>query len=205
MNSNIWIRKALSMCLVIVTIAAYSMVALATTEKIAGELFVSGKSQNGQAATVKVNDETAQSGRSVFTGSTIATPENAGAVINLGKAGKIELAPNSTASLSFNEKTASANLTAGRLTVLNASESVVVTTPDGKVVKLDAGDSVDAAAQATQTKNDNDKDGGFFGGHGLLITTIIIGGAAAALIFAATTDNNRIALGGGSTIVSVTR
>lgn len=194
------------MCLVAVTIAAYSMIVLATSEKIAGELFISGKSQNGQAATVKVNDETAQNGRSVFTGSTIATPENASAVINLGKAGKIELAPNSTALLSFNDKTVSGNLIAGRLTVLSASESVAVTTSEGKVVKLDAGDSVGAGAQQqTQTKNDDDKDAGFFGGHGLLVSSIIIGGAAAALIFAATTNNNRIALGGNSTIVSVTR
>lgn len=201
MNTKIWIRKALSMCLVAVTIAAYSMVTLATTEKIAGELLVNGRAHGGQSASVKINDETAQSGRSIFSGSTIVTPDAASAVISLGKAGKIELAPNSVASLSFNEKTVTGNLTAGRLTVLNASESVVVTTANGKTVTLNAGDSADAAAQ-TQTKDDDDN--GFFGGHGALIAALIIGGAAAAIIYTARNGND-ITLGGGSTVVSVTR
>lgn len=201
MNSKIWIRKALSMCLVAVTIAAYSMVTLATSRKIAGELLVSGKPLDGQTASVKVNGETAQSGRAIFTGSTVATPSNASAVINLGRAGKIELAPNSSASFYFDEKTVAGNLTSGRLTVLNASEGVSVTTGEGKTVKLNAGDSADAAG--AQTQNDDD-DEGFLGGHGFLIAALVIGGAAAAIIIAAR-DSNEIALGGGSTVVSTTR
>ena len=175
------------------------MAALAGTEKLAGELLVSGKASNGQVASVKVNGETAQSGRSIFTASTIATPDNASAVVNLGKAGRIELAPNTTISLSFDEKIISGNLSAGHITVLNSSESVVVTTAEGKVIKLNAGDSADAAAQ-TQTAADNDDDNG----HGLLIFAIILGGAAAGIILAATHSNN-ITLGGGSTVVSTTR
>lgn len=200
MNSKIWFRKALSLCLAAVTIAAYSSVTLATSKKIAGEILVSGKSLDGQTVSVTVNGEAAQTGRSIFTGSTIATPNNASAIINLGKAGKIELAPNSSASFSFDEKTVSGNLTAGRLTVLNASESVSVTTAEGKAVKLNAGDS---AAAGAQTKDDDDDDG-FIAGHGLLLAAIVIGGAAAAIIFAAR-DSNEIALGGGSTVVSTTR
>ena len=199
MNCKLWIRKALSMCLVAVITATYSMAALAGTEKLAGELLVSGKASNGQVASVKVNGETAQSGRSIFTASTIATPDNASAVVNLGKAGRIELAPNTTISLSFDEKIISGNLSAGHITVLNSSESVVVTTAEGKVIKLNAGDSADAAAQ-TQTAADNDDDNG----HGLLIFAIILGGAAAGIILAATHSNN-ITLGGGSTVVSTTR
>lgn len=199
MNCKLWIRKALSMCLVAVITATYSMAALAGTEKFAGELLVSGKASNGQVASVKVNGETAQSGRSIFTASTVATPDNASAVVNLGKAGRIELAPNTTISLSFDEKIISGNLSAGHITVLNSSESVVVTTAEGKVIKLNAGDSADAAAQ-TQTAADNDDDNG----HGLLIFAIILGGAAAGIILAATHSNN-ITLGGGSTVVSTTR
>lgn len=199
MNSKLWIRKTLSMCLVVATIATYSMVVLAGSEKIAGEILISGKTIDGQNPVVKVNGETVQSGRTIFTASTIATPENAGAVVNLGKAGKIELAPDTIMSLSFDEKGISGDLAAGRVTVLNASDSVNVKTTDGKIAKLNAGES----ASAANGKAQNDVDNG--GGRGWLIFAVILGGAAAGLILASTTDNNRIALGGGATVVSVTR
>lgn len=200
MNSKLWIRKALSTCLVVATIATYSMVTLANTDKLAGELLVSGKAVGGQNPSVKVNGETAQSGRSIFTASTIATPDNAGATINLGKAGKIELAPNTVVSVNFNDSNISGELIIGRVTVLNSSESVSVKSPNGKIAMLNAGESVNAAQTGAQTDDDNDDNGG-----GFLIYAIILGGAAAAIILAATTDNNRIALGGGTTVVSTTR
>lgn len=200
MNTKIWIRKALSTCLAVATIATYSMVALANSEKIAGELLVSGKMVNGQNPFVKINGETAQSGRSIFSGSTIATPENASAIINLGKAGKIELAPNTIMSLSFNDKGISGDLTAGRVTVLNAADSVNIKTTDGKTATLNAGEAANAVNGKPQTDNDDDN------GHGgWLLFAIILGGAAAGIILAATTDNNRIALGGGATVASATR
>ena len=71
MNRKLWIRKALSMCLCVALLATYSMVALAGPGKAAGELTVSGKNANGEAPFVLVNGETARSGRSVFSGSTI--------------------------------------------------------------------------------------------------------------------------------------
>lgn len=200
MNSKLWIRKALSTCLVVATIATYSMVTLANTDKFAGELLVSGKAVSGQTPSVKVNGETAQSGRSIFTASTIATPDNASATINLGKAGKIELAPNTIVSVNFNDNNINGELVAGRITVLNSSESVSIKSPNGKIAMLNVGESVDAAQTGAQTDDDNDDNGG-----GFLIYAIILGGAAAAIILAATTDNNRIALGGGTTVVSTTR
>jgi hypothetical protein len=48
MNSKLWIRKALSMCLSVAVLATYSMVALAGPGKAAGELAVSGKNVNGE-------------------------------------------------------------------------------------------------------------------------------------------------------------
>ena len=73
MNSKLWIRKALSMCLSVAVLATYSMVALAGPGKAAGELAVSGKSVSGETTFVFVNGEVARSGRSVFSGSTITT------------------------------------------------------------------------------------------------------------------------------------
>jgi hypothetical protein len=77
MNSKLLIRKALSMCLVVATIATYSMVTLASSERVVGELFVSGKNLSGETAFVKVNGEAAQNGRAVFSSSTIVTPKDA--------------------------------------------------------------------------------------------------------------------------------
>ncbi|MDQ6785818.1 MAG: hypothetical protein M3033_03225 [Acidobacteriota bacterium] len=198
MNSRFLIRKALSMCLVVATMATYSMVALANSEKIAGEILINGKTVNGQNPSVKVNGETAQSGRSIFSASTIATPEDASAVVNLGKIGKIELEPNTILSLTFDEKGINGNLAAGRVTVLNALNNVTIKIPSGEAVSLNTGESASAASGKAQASDDNNS------GH-LLLYSIILGGAVAGIIFAARTDNNRIALGGGTTIVSATR
>lgn len=193
MNSKVWIRKALSTCLMVAIFATYSMVALAGTEKVAGELLVSGKN------IVKVNGEAAQNGRSIFSSNTIATPKDASAVINLGKIGKIELAPNTTFVVSFNEKGISGDLLSGRVTVLSASDTVSVKTTGGKLFNLNVGESAVSNAQADDDDDDDD------GGGAWWIWALVFGGAIAGVVIAATTDNNRIALGGGTTVVSPTR
>jgi hypothetical protein len=177
------------------------MVSLANSERIAGELLVSGKNINGQAPFVTINSEAAQSGRSVFSSSTIATPENASAIINLGKAGKIELAPNTILTLTFNEKAISGDLVSGRVTVLSAGENVAIKTVGGKIAQLAAGESATASNQTTQDDDDDD-DGG---GSGALLWALVLGGAAVGIIIAARTDNNRIALGGSTNVISPTR
>lgn len=196
MNSKTLIRKALSLCLMVAIYATYSMVALASTERIAGELLITGKNSS-----VKVNGETAQSGRSIFSASTITTPENATAIINLGKIGKVELAPNTTLNISFTEKGINGDLLTGKVTVLGASETVNIKTTEGKTVKLNAGDSVSAGKAQKDDDDDDDK----VGGVAWWIWAAIFGGAVAAVVIAATSDNNRIALGGGTTVVSTNR
>jgi hypothetical protein len=197
MNSKVWIRKALSLCLTVAILATYSMVALAGTEKTAGELLVSGKYVNGEAPFVKVNGEAAQSGRSIFSSSTIATPQNASAVINLGKIGKIELAPNTTMMLTFNDKGISGDLLSGRVTVLSASDTVNIKA-EGKTLQLGVGES---AVSNAQDDDEDDKDGG----AAWWVWALVFGGAIGGVIIAATSDNNRIALGQNTTVVSPTR
>lgn len=182
------------MCLMIAVFATYSMVALAASDKIVGELSISGKNADGPSVTV--NGEVAQNGRSIFSSSTIATSPNASAVISVAKVGKIELAPDTTMVVSFNEKGFSGDLIAGKITVLGVSENVSVKTPDGKVVKLNAGEST-SAGQTQPTTNS--------GGGAWIWYALIFGGAAAAIVIAATSDNNRTTLGGSSTIVSPLR
>lgn len=199
MNSKVWIRKALSMCMIVAVTATYSMVAMANTGKIAGEILVNGKNINGEAPFVKVNGEDAKSGRSIFTSSSIVTPENANAVINLGKAGKVELAPNTSLALNFDEKSISVDLSAGKITVLGASESVNVKTLEGKTLQLNTGDSATAAGKA-QDDDDDDK-----GGAAWVPYVLIFGGAVAGVVIAATLANNETQLGGGTTVVSPNR
>jgi hypothetical protein len=200
MNSKVWIRKALSMCLVVATIATYSMVALAGSERVAGELSVSGKIVNGETPFVKVNGEAAQSGRSIFSSSTIATPENVSATVNIGRVGKIELAPNTTLALSFDERGINGDLLAGRVTVLNSSDTVNIKMLDGTITKLNVGNSAVATGKI-QDDDDSDNDGG----SAVLIWAVILGGAAVGIILATTTDNNRIAVGGNTIVVSPIR
>lgn len=194
MNSKVWINKALSTCLILVTIVAYSMVALANSEKIAGELLIAGT----DSTNVTVNGETAKNGRSIFSSSTIITPENTTAIINVGKLGSIKLAPKTTLNLSFNEKGITGDLLSGKITVLNSADSVNIITLDGKLTKLNAGES----AATTKTQDDDDESGA--GSGAWFIWALVLGGAAAGLVIAATQSND-VQLGGGTTVVSPRR
>lgn len=198
MNSKLWIRRALSSCLMVAIFATYSMVALAGSDRMAGELTVTGNGMNGDVPSVTVNGEAARSGRSIFSSSVIATPSNAGAVINLGKNGIIELAPNTTFTVSFDDKSVSGDLATGKITVVGTSSSVNVKTPAGQMVKLTAGESVNAAG-----KKDDDDDND--GGAAWWVWAVIFGGAAAGILIAAVNANNRVDLGGTATTISPVR
>lgn len=196
MNSKLWIRKSLTSCLMVAMIATYSMVALASGGKTAGEIVVTGDNSNG----VTVNGESVKSGRSVFSSSTISTPEGSGAIVNLGKVGRIELTPNTTFTLSFDDDAMSGNLAAGMVTVLSAAKSVGVTTLSGNVV-LNAGESATADSGTAAKKDDDDNDTG----NAWIWYALIFGGAAAGIIIAASTANNDVNLGGGATVISPSR
>jgi len=200
MNSKSLVRKALSMCLVVATMATYSTFTLASSEKIAGELLISGANTADGTSFVKVNGEPAQNGRSIFSSSTIATPVSNGAIINLGKLGKIELAPATTLALSFSDDGITGNLISGRVTVLNASDTVNIKTIDGTTAQLKAGES---AVATTGKAQDDDADSD--GGSAWIVWALVLGGAAAAIVIAATSDNNRIAVGGNTTVISPIR
>ncbi len=196
MDRKQWIRKTLTLCLAFAITATYSMAALAASDRMVGELSISGKTVQGENPTVTVNGEAAQTGRSIFSSSTIATSPNTSAIISVAKVGKIELAPDTTIAVSFNEKGFSGDLITGKVTVLGVSEDVSIKTPDGKTLKLNAGESAVAGQTQTQTRS---------GGGAWIWYALIFGGAAAAILIAATTDNNRTAVGGNTTIVSPLR
>lgn len=229
MNSKNWTRKALSACLMVALLATFSMVALANN-KAAGELIINGTS----TAQVTVNGEVAQTGRSIFSASTITTPENATATINLGKAGKLELAPKSTMTVNFDQNSVNGNLTSGTVTVIGSSDSsAVITTLNGTVSSATAmsntftvnAESANVAAQsdsdykdcATDRDNDGDKDcvcidadkDGILecdkGGAAWWLWGLVFAGAASGILYAALSDSNETSIGGGGTVVSPNR
>ncbi len=214
MNSKLWIRKAISSCLMIAMLATYSMVALAGTGKASGELIVTGNNTNGNAPFALVNGEAAKSGRTIFTSSTISTPDNTTAVINLGSTGEIELAPNTSLSVSFNDKNASVDLTSGSLTILKSAQSVNVNV-GGQALMLNAGETATSeAGKADDDYRDSsgkcidaDKDGKeeCNTGASWWLWALVFGGAAAGVVIAATQGNNETQLGGGAIVVSPSR
>src|SRR5437868_3399673 len=110
MISRTWSRKSIAFCVAVAVLSLYSMVALATPgQKASGELSVSGQ--------VTVNGQAAISGATVFSDSVITTAANSSATISLGKLGRVELLPNSSAKLSFSEGNISASLDAGRIQI----------------------------------------------------------------------------------------
>jgi len=172
------------------------MVALASDGRATGEIVVTGSASD--TSTVTVNGEVVKSGRTIFSSSTISTTEGAGAILNLGKAGRIELAPNSTFALSFDNSAISGSLTTGSVTVLNASKNVSVTTATGEVVNLGAGET------ASATSNSSAPSTGHTSHHDWWAFALIFGGAMAGIIWATTQDNENH-FGSGSVVVSGTR
>jgi hypothetical protein len=199
MNSKLWIRKALSLCLCVAILATYSMVALAGPRKVAGELTVSGKDANGEAPFVLVNGEAARSGRSIFSASTIATSESTGAVVNLGRLGKVELAPATVLTLTFDETGVSGDLASGIVSVFGTSDKISVKTLDGNTVHLLAGQSVAASGKLQDTDDDDDD-----GGAAWWIWAGVFGGAAVILLWKALNEDE-INLGDGGTVISPNR
>jgi hypothetical protein len=200
MNFKLWISRALCMSLMFAVIAAYSMVALAATGPLAGELTVTGSGTNGEGTTVTVNGEPAKSGRSIFSSSIITTPSDSGAVINLGNSGIIKLAPDTTFTVSFDDKSINGDLVSGKVTVVGSAAGVNVKTASGDIVKVNAGESVTASG-----KKDDDDDANHIGGTAWWVWAVVFGGAAAGILIAAVNADNRVAIGGTATTVSPVR
>jgi hypothetical protein len=129
MISKTWSRKTVAAFLSVAVLSVYSMIALASPEaKVpSGELSVTGQ--------VTVNGQKAISGGTLFSDSVIVTSDNSSATVNISKLGRVQLAPNSTLTLSFNDKALTGQLDSGIASVATlAGISVNLTTKDGVVV-----------------------------------------------------------------------
>lgn len=122
-------RKTLAAFLSVAVLSVYSMIALASpgAKVPSGELSVSGQ--------VTVNGQKVISGGTLFSDSVIVTSDNSSATVNISKLGRIQLAPNSSLSLSFTDKAITGQLDSGITTVATlAGVSVNLTTKEGSVV-----------------------------------------------------------------------
>jgi len=130
------LRYLTALCLTLAIFVGSSAFVLAAPERnsLTGEIVVSGLGENGDKPYVHVNGERAVSGRTFFSASVIETSEFTSADINLGRLGRIGLAPNSILSLSFTENTISGKLSTGKIQVFSAKGVAVnIETPDNAV------------------------------------------------------------------------
>lgn len=165
-NKTLWLRNVVASCLVLAIFTSSSMVALAKTGNtlFAGELIISGHTLNNFEPIVSLNGENVSSGRTIFSGSQIVTPEDSSATIKLGKLGSLTLAPSSTLNLNFNENSITGTLSSGDVQVFNNEGVTVNIERTGNAVK----------SGQTQTDDDDDDKGGML--LPILIFAGIVGG-----------------------------
>jgi hypothetical protein len=207
-NNNIVprLRHIVSVWLMLAVFISSSMFVFAAPENkaLAGEITFSGVSDK---SAVLLNGERAYSGRTFFSSGVIATPETNSALVNLGKLGRINIAPNSQLSLSFAENTISGKLSAGQITVFsNEGVAVNIETSDNVVNNNAAQSSVftvnvrTGVTQANaetgsitmkngqpQKKDDDDDDDD----NSILVPVLIYSGiVGAALVYTFTRDGD---------------
>ena len=192
-------KRAVSLSLLLALMSATSMFTLASTTRSIGELIVNGNNSDGAAVTV--NGEPAKSGRTVFASSTITTPEGTSVVLNMGKAGKIELGPNTTFSIDGDGNIVSGSLTAGSVTLAGSEQPIDVVTLSGETVSLNNGETATASSaraardhrDASGNCIDDDKDGKEECGLAAIPPwgwAAIIGGVALVVILVATSGDD---------------
>lgn len=139
-NETAWLRRVTTLGLMVAVFISSTMFVSAAPDSkaLAGEIIVSGSGEN---SAVTLNGERAYSGRTFFSSGVIVTPETGSAVVNLGKLGRINIAPNSLLSLSFSPNSISGKLSAGQIKVFSSEGvSVNIETSDN-IVTNDANQS----------------------------------------------------------------
>jgi hypothetical protein len=116
------LQKALSVCLMMTVTSLYCLVPSVfaqTGSRASGELTISGP--------VMINGTAAISGATIFSDSSIKTPSNGAATVDIARVGRIELGPDSEMLIRFSSGMLGGNLVAGR---------VMASTPAGVMVSI---------------------------------------------------------------------
>jgi hypothetical protein len=126
MNSKSWGRTLVTLSLMLAIFRTFSLVGLAAPQTTASISVI------GQ---VTVNGTNTNSGTTILSDSTVTTEKNSSAVVSLGKLGRVEVLPQSTVKLSFNDAGLTCMLEAGRVRVSTSSGfNASVNTKDGVAV-----------------------------------------------------------------------
>ena len=106
------IFRSITLLTAVAVWSAFSMIALAASNDVMGEITVTGQ--------VTVNGQSVVSNSTLTSGSTIVTGTNSSAIINLGKNGRVEILSDSSMTLKFTDNSIVGMLTAGKVRVANA-------------------------------------------------------------------------------------
>lgn len=120
-------RKITTSLTAAAVLCVYSMVGLAATKDLTGEITVTGQ--------VSVNGQNAVSNSTIVSGSTIVTGSDSSAIISLGKTGRIEVSADSNIVLNFSDSSIVGILSSGKAHVSDASGvATTITTKDATII-----------------------------------------------------------------------
>lgn len=133
MLSRNFVTKSLSLLTLVAVWCTFSMVTLAAAKDNSGAITVTGQ--------VSVNGSPIASDATLVSGSSVTTGENSSATINLGAAGRVELLPNSVATVRFSPSEITAVVTSGAMRVNNNAGVATVIVAKNTTVLADAAQS----------------------------------------------------------------
>lgn len=98
---------------------------------------------------VAINGNKARTGDTIFPGAVIETPPNVGATVQLGALGQLDLSPNTSLSLSFDQGNVQGELLKG-CAILNTNHGVngLLRLPRGELRRAEAGNTLSACADS---------------------------------------------------------
>lgn len=131
MLNKVLIQKSVTLMLAIAVWCVFSMPALAAADDVMGEISINGQ--------VTVNGQSVAPNSTITSGSTIVTSANSGAVISLGRNGRVEVMGDSAVTLKFTSNSIVGMLTAGKVLVSNSSGIATTVTTRNATVIADAG------------------------------------------------------------------
>lgn len=166
--------RAITVSLIVCVLQVY--VLADATRPIAGanDLVMGRLTFNGNQP-VLVNGNGANSGTTILSGTQVQTPEGINATVQLGAAGKLDIAPNSNVTLNFNKSNIDVQVASGNA-IASPRDGVkaTVTTPDGKTMSSVGQPSANSPAPPAPALSKKRKLGIFFTVVVVVIIIVIV-------------------------------
>lgn len=141
-KSNFFVR-AVSLAGISFALCLFAPSGFSQVPEATARLSVMGNGSEGMKPFISVNGANSANESSLMSPASISVPAGTTAVINLGKAGQIELAPGTMISLTFTDDVVTVDLRDGRLRISSsANADFNVKTADGIIINDRSGDAV---------------------------------------------------------------